>query len=173
MDISICKDNNTYIWGFHVPFNAWYGQDGDDSWNWWVCTVHGQPKEDNTLELRRFNGENWVKVRENSDTTQAICQWATSLRLWWTKCHWFKDEDKEKNLVTRQLIKHERHTNSLKNMMRHDRRHKKGGSGIRLDVENFRADKTFTEYSEHEYKYSGYSSSNCSLDYFKRPAYTI
>lgn len=173
MDISICKDNNTYIWGFHVPFNAWYGQDGDDSWNWWVCTVHGQPEEDNTLELRRFNGENWVKVRENSDTTQAICQWATSLRLWWTKCHWFKDEDKEKNLVTRQLIKHERHTNSLKNMMRHDRRHKKGGSGIRLDVENFRADKTFTEYSEHEYKYSRYSSSNCSLDYFKRPAYTI
>ena len=36
--------------------------------------------------------------------------------------------------------------NNIENMMRHDRRHKRGGSGIRLDVENFRADKTFTDY---------------------------
>lgn len=98
------------------------------------------------LELRRFNGECWVKVCENSDTTQAICQWATALRLWWTKCQWFKEEDKQKSLVTKQLIRQERHMNSLKSLMKHDRKHKSGGSGIRLDVENFRADKTFTDY---------------------------
>lgn len=146
MNIEICKDNNTYIWGFHVPLNAWYGQDGDNSWDWWICTVHGKPENDNTLELRRFNGECWVKVSENSDTTQAICQWATALRLWWTKCQWFKEEDKQKSLATKQLIKQERHINSLKNLMKHDRKHKSGGSGIRLDIENFRADKTFTDY---------------------------
>lgn len=147
MNIEICKDNNTYIWGFHVPLNAWYGCDKEyDSTGWWICTVHGQPEENNTLELRRFNGDRWVKVRENSDTTQAICQWATSLHLWWTKCYWFKNKDKEKSFVTKQLAKHERHINSLKNMMKHDRRHKPGGSGIRLDKENFRADKTITDY---------------------------
>ena len=146
MNISVCDNDNTYIWGFHVPLNAWYGQDGDDSWNWWICTVHGQPEEDNTLELRRFNGENWVKVRENSDTTQEICQWATSLRLWWTKCHWFNDVDKQKHLATRHITKHEHYMNNLKPMMKHSRKHKSGGSGIRLDKENFCADKTITDY---------------------------
>lgn len=31
-------------------------------------------------------------------------------------------------------------------LMKADRKHKTGGSGIRLDKENFRADKTFTDY---------------------------
>lgn len=139
MKIKICKDPHTYIWNFHIPLNAWYGC---DSKGWWLCTVHGEPEEENTLELRRFNGECWVKVREYSSTTQNICQWATTMRLWWTKCHWFKDEDRQKSLVTKQQA----HIKSLQNMMRHERKHKSGGSGIRLDKENYYADKTITDY---------------------------
>lgn len=142
MNISICTNNHTYIWSQHIPLNAWYGQDKEDSSGWWFCTVHGKPEEDNTLELRRFDGVRWIKVRENSDTTRNICQWATSLHLWWTKCHWFKDEDRQKSLVTRQ----NKHLNDIQNLMRHSRKHKKGGSGIRLDKENYYADKTITDY---------------------------
>lgn len=139
MDISVCENNHEYIWGQHIPLNAWYGC---DSVGWWFCTVHGKPENDNELELRRFNGERWIKVREKSTTTKNICQWATTMRLWWTKCHWWKEEDTQKSLVTKQ----DAHIKSIQNMMRHDRKHKKGGSGIRLDVENFRADKTITDY---------------------------
>lgn len=139
MNIEICKESNNYIWGFHVPFNAWYGCDSE---GWWICTVHGEPEEQNTLELRRFNGEYWVKVREQSGTTQNICQWATTMHLWWTKCYWFKDEDRQKSLVT----KHQAHIKSIQNMMRHERKYKSVGSGIRLDKENYYADKTITDY---------------------------
>ena len=138
-NISVCKNTHEYIWGQHIPLNAWYGC---DSVGWWFCTVHGKPENDNELELRRFNGSCWIKVCENSETTRNICQWATSLRLWWTKCHWFKEEDAQKSLVT----KHERHINGLKNMMKHSRKHKSGGSGIRLSKENYYADKTMTDY---------------------------
>ena len=138
-NISVCKNTHEYIWGQHIPLNAWYGC---DSVGWWFCTVHGKPENDNELELRRFNGSRWIKVHENSETTHNICQWATSLRLWWTKCHWFKEEDAQKSLVT----KHERHINGLKNMMKHSRKHKSGGSGIRLSKENYYADKTMTDY---------------------------
>ena len=139
MNISVCKNNYEYIWNQHIPLNAWYGC---DSVGWWFCTVHGKPENGNELELRRFNGTCWIKVREDSETTQNICQWATTMRLWWTKCHWFKEEDTQKNLVTRQ----ERHIRNIQNMMHHARKHKSGGSGIRLDKENFRADKTITDY---------------------------
>lgn len=139
MNICVCKDTHTYIWGQHIPLNAWYGE---DNVSWWFCTVHGEPEEDNTLELRRFNGGRWIKVRENSATTKNICQWATTMHLWWTKCHWFKEEDKQKSLVTKQ----DAHIKSIQNMMRHDRKHKSGGSGIRLDKENHYANKTMTDY---------------------------
>lgn len=139
MNISVCKNSHEYICGQHIPLNAWYGF---DELGWWFCTVHGKPENGNELELRRFDGLRWVKVRENSETTQNICQWATSLHLWWTKCHWWKEEDVQKSLVT----KHDKHTKNIENMMRHSRKHKSGGSGIRLDVENFRANKTFTDY---------------------------
>ena len=139
MDISICKNPHEYIWGQHIPLNAWYGC---DSVGWWFCTVHGKPENDNELELRRFNGSHWIKVCENSETTRNICQWATTMRLWWTKCHWWKEEDAQKSLVT----KHDRHTRSIQNMMKHSRKHKSGGSGIRLDKENYCADKTITDY---------------------------
>lgn len=139
MQIFICNDNHTYIWNQHIPLNAWYGC---DSIGWWFCTVHGEPKDQNTLELRRFNGERWIKVCEQSITTQNICQWATTMHLWWTSCHWFKDEDRQKSLVA----KHQAHIKSVQNMMRHERKHKSGGSGIRLDKENYYADKTITDY---------------------------
>lgn len=139
INISVCENNHEYIWGQHIPLNAWYGC---DSVGWWFCTVHGKPENDNELELRRFDGSRWIKVRENSETTRNICQWATAMHLWWTKCHWWKEEDAQKRLVTKQY----NHMKSIENMMRHDRKHKSGGSGIRLDVENFRADKTFTDY---------------------------
>ena len=139
MNISVCKNSHEYIWGQHIPLNAWYGC---DSISWWFCTVHGKPENDNELELRRFDGSRWYKVRENSETTRNICQWATTMRLWWTKCHWWKEEDKQKNLVTRQ----DQHIRSIQNMMKHARKHKSGGSGIRLDKENYCADKTFTDY---------------------------
>lgn len=116
MNISICNNAHTYIWGQHIPLGAWYGKDGENATDFWFCTVHAQ-SDDNTLELRRFNGIRWIKVRENSDTTKNICQWATSCGLWWTKCHWFKEEDKEKSLVTKQ----DNHMKIIQNMMRHDR----------------------------------------------------
>lgn len=139
MNISVCKNPYEYICGQHIPLNAWYGC---DSVGWWFCTVHGKPENDNELELRRFNGSRWIKVCENSETTRNICQWATTMRLWWTKCHWFKEEDKQKSLVTKQ----NKHIKNIQNMMKHDRKHKSSGSGIRLDKENFRADKTITDY---------------------------
>lgn len=141
MNICICKDAHTYIWGQHIPYNAWYGQ---DETGWWFCTVHGV-SEDNTLTLRRYNGTRWVEVQENSRTTQNICAWATHRGLWWTKVHWFKDEDKQKSLVAKQIIKHDSYMNHYQNLMKHDRKHKKSG-GIRLDKENFYANKIFTDY---------------------------
>lgn len=137
-NILVCENPHEYIWGQHIPLNAWYGC---DSVGWWFCTVHGKPENDE-LELRRFDGSRWLKVRESSETTRNICQWATSLHLWWTKCHWFKKEDIQKSLVA----KHDKHIKNIENMMRHSRKHKSGGSGIRLDKENFRANKTFTDY---------------------------
>ena len=139
MNISVCKNNYEYIWNQHIPLNAWYGC---DSVGWWFCTVHGKPENGNALESRRFTGTCWIKVREDSETTQNICQWATTMRLWWTKCHWFKEEDTQKNLVSRR----ERHIRNIRNMMHHARKHRSGESGIRLDKENVRADKTFTDY---------------------------
>lgn len=139
MNIAICNDSHTYIWDFHLPVNAWYGCDTD---GWWLCTVHGKPENDNELELRRFDGVRWYKVRENSETTRNICQWATAKKLWWTKCHWHKSEDVEKRLVA----KHDRYMRCMENLMSHDRKHKSGGSGVRLDKENFYANKLFTNY---------------------------
>ena len=81
-------------------------------------------------------------MREKSTTTKNICQWATTMRLWWTKCYWFKEDDKQKSLVAKQYY----HTKHIENMLRHDRIHKSGGSGIRLDKENYYADKTITDY---------------------------
>ena len=137
MNINICNDSYTYIWNQHIPLNAWYGQDDE---SWWFCTVHGK-SEDNSLELRRFNGTRWIKVYENSSTTQAICAWATHKRLWWTSVHWFNEEEEQKSLVARR----NNSFNKYANMMKHDRKHKKG-NGIRLDKENFYASKIFTDY---------------------------
>jgi len=138
MKIHICNDTHTYIWGQHIPFNAWYGQ---DSLSWWFCTAHGK-SEDKSLELYRFNGMRWIKMRECSHTTHTIYQWAEHYNLWWTKVHWFKDEDRQKSLVAKQ----DNHLHSIANLMKHSRKHKKGGSGIRLDKENYYAQHTFTDY---------------------------
>lgn len=138
MQVLICNNAHTYVWGQHIPFNAWYGQ---DALSWWFCTAHGK-SDDASLELYRFNGVRWVKMREQSTTTKSICQWAEVRGLWWTKVHWFKEEDKQKSLVAKQ----HKHIKNIQNMMKHDRKHKSGGSGIRLDKENFYADKTITDY---------------------------
>lgn len=138
MTIYVCKDSHTYIWNQHIPVGAWYGQDEK---GWWFCTVH-KKSEDNTLELRRFNGIRWIKVQENSKTTQNICAWATHRGLWWTKVHWFKEEDRKKSLVA----KRDNHMKKYQGMMKHDRKRKSGGSGIRLDKENFYADKSIIDY---------------------------
>lgn len=114
MKINICKDNYTYIWGQHIPGNAWYGQDEK---SWWFCTAHGR-SEDGSLVLFRFNGTRWVKALENSDTTRAIYQWAESTGAWWSKCHWFKEEDRHRSFVAKQHF----YINNIENMMRHDRR---------------------------------------------------
>jgi len=137
MKIYVCNNNYTYIWGQHIPLGAWYGQ---DSKSWWFCTVHGK-SEDNSLILYRFNGNRWVKINEVSRTTQSICQWAESTHSWWTKCHWFKEEDREKSFVTKQ----DNHMKTYESLMKHDRKHKKS-SGIRLDRENYYAQHTFTDY---------------------------
>lgn len=138
MRIYICNDSHTYIWGQHIPLSAWYGQDDK---SWWFCTAHGK-SDDGTLELYRFNGTRWIKERERSTTTRNIYAWASANRLWWTKCRWFKDEDRQKSLVA----KRDNHLKTYQNMMKHDRVHKKGGSGIRLDKENYYADKTIIDY---------------------------
>ena len=137
MKIYICNNAHTYIWGQHIPYNAWYGQ---DSKSWWFCTIHGR-SDDGSLVLYRFNGTRWVKVHENSDSTRTIWVWAESNALWWTKVHWFKEEDKQKSLVTKRDNKFSEYAN----LMKHSRKHKKSG-GIRLDKENFYANKLFTDY---------------------------
>ena len=138
MKICVCNNAHTYIWGRHIPFGAWYGQDAK---SWWFCTIHGK-SEDGSLVLFRFNGTRWVKAQENSDTTRKICQWAESKGVWWTKVHWFKEEDNHKRLVA----KRDNHVKSIQSMMKHERVQKKGGSGIRLDKENYCADKMFIDY---------------------------
>lgn len=137
MKIYICKNPHTYIWNQHIPLNAWYGEDSE---SWWFCTTHGK-SEDGSLILFRFNGVRWEKRHELSRTTRVICVWAESRSLWWTKVHWFKDEDKKKSFATKQDIKF----NNYVNLMKHERKHKKSG-GIRLDKENHYANKTFTDY---------------------------
>lgn len=138
MKIYICNDAYTYVWGQHIPFGAWYGQDNK---SWWFCTAHGK-SDDNSLTLYRFNGTRWIKIHEVSETTKSICQWAESTGSWWTKVHWFKEEDKQKSLVTKRDLRMKQWTN----MMKHERKHKKSGSGMRLDKENYYADKTFIDY---------------------------
>ena len=137
MNIYICDNTHTYIWGQHIPYNAWYGQDAK---SWWFCTVHGK-SEDNSLILYRFNGERWIKNQEKSATTLKICAWANAAALWWTKVYWFKEDDKQKSLVAKQHNKF----NKYESLMKHDRKHKKSG-GSMLYKENFYANKTFTDY---------------------------
>ena len=138
MKIYRCNNSRTYIWGQHIPLGAWYGQDHQ---SWWFCTVHGK-SEDNSLTLYRFDGTRWVKGVERSNTTLQVCVWAEHYGLWWTKCHWFKEEDKEKSLVAKQEL----HKKRYQSLMKTDRHHKKGGNGIRLDKENYYAQHTFTDY---------------------------
>lgn len=113
MKIAICKNTHTYIMNQHIPYGAWYGA---DSKGWWFCTAHGKSK-DGSLELYRYNGQRWVKSQENSATTRSVCAWAESAGLWWTKCHWFKDEDRQKSLVAKQND----HMKMYENLMKHRR----------------------------------------------------
>ena len=128
MKIYICNNSYTYVWNQHIPFGAWYGEDEK---SWWFCTAHSR-SNDGSLVLYRFNGTRWVKAHENSITTRMIWAWAEKIGAWWTKCHWFKEEDKKKSLVTRR----DTHMKKIESMMKHERRHKKSSSGIRLDKEN-------------------------------------
>lgn len=96
--IHICNNAHTYIYNQHIPLGAWYGQ---DSKSWWFCTTH-KKSSDYTLELYRFDGVRWVKASERTTTTKKICEWATTNKLWWTKCHWFKETNKKINLVTKE-----------------------------------------------------------------------
>ena len=137
MKIYICNSKNTYIWGQHIPLKAWYGQDAK---SWWFCTEH-EKTQDCSLVLYRFNGTRWVKAHEHSNSTRTIWAWADTYNLWWTKVHWFKDTDKQRSLVARQELRF----NQYVNLMKHDRKHKKS-NGIRLDKENYYADKTLTDY---------------------------
>ena len=137
MEIHICKDAHTYIWGQHIPGGAWYGEDDQ---SWWFCTQHGR-SDDGSLVLFRFNGVRWVKSAENTPTTRDIWTWAESAGLWWSKCHWFKEEDKRRSLAA----KRDAHIKKYENLMKHDRKHKKG-CGMRLDKDNYYADKIFIDY---------------------------
>ena len=100
MKLGICKNAHTYINNQHIPLGAWYGYDAT---GWLFCTVHAK-SQDGSLELYRYNDERWVKALENSATTRAMCAWAESAGLWWTKCHWFKDEDRQKSLAAKQYV---------------------------------------------------------------------
>lgn len=137
MKINVCNHSQTYIWNQHIPLNAWFGK---DSKSWWFCTEH-KKSTDGSLVLYRFNGTRWEKTNENSDTTRTICAWAEATSLWWTKVHWFKEEDRKKSLVAKQ----DSHRSYYMNLMKHSRKHK-NGVGIRLDKDNYYADKTFTDY---------------------------
>lgn len=138
MIIYICNNSHTYVWNQHIPYGAWYGQDEK---SWWFCTAHGK-NEDKSLTLYRYNGTQWIKTHERSNTTLKIYAWAEHHDLWWTKCHWFKEEDKQKSLVA----KHDSHMKKYENMMKAERKHKKGSNGIRLDKENYYADKLIIDY---------------------------
>lgn len=138
MRIYTCMNSHTYLWNQHIPLNAWYGQ---DKHSWWFCTAH-ERTDDYSLELYRFNGTRWIKRREYSPTTKAIWKWAEMRDLWWTKCHWFKAEDKEQRSVT----EHDNYIKYLENLMHHDRTHKKSSMGVRLDKENYYAAITYTDY---------------------------
>lgn len=138
MKIYVCNNSHTYIMNQHIPLGAWYGLDAK---SWFFCTAH-KKSEDFSLELYRFNGTRWIKARECSTTTHKIWVWANTHNFWWTKVHWFKDEDKEKSFVTKQ----DNHFRSVAKLMKHERVHKKSSSGIRLDEENYYASKIFTDY---------------------------
>ena len=138
MKIYICNNSYTYIFNQHIPFNAWYGHDNK---SWWFCTAHAK-SEDFSLELYRYNGTRWIKAYENSVTTHKIWIWANAHNLWWTKVHWFKDEDRQRSLATKQDL----HMKKYENLMKHSRKQKKGGSGIRLDKENYYANQLVTDY---------------------------
>ena len=129
--IQVCDNAYTWIWGQHIPMGAWYGQDAK---SWWFCTAHGK-SQDYSLVLFRFNGTRWVKTHERSNTTRKIWEWADAANLWWTKVRWFKEDDKKTRLVAR----HDSHIKEFEDMMKHDRKHKKSSSGIRLDKENYYA----------------------------------
>ena len=137
MKIKVCSNSYTYIWEQHIPLNAWYGQDKK---SWWFCTAHGKT-DDGSLMLYRFDGTRWGKTLENSNTTHEIWAWAETNGLWWTKVHWFKDEDKKRSLAAKQNSKFTQY----ENLMKHDRKHKKS-NGSMLHRENYYADKTFTDY---------------------------
>ena len=138
MKVQVCINNYTYIWGQHIPLNAWFGH---DNISFFFITAH-KPSDDFSMVIYRYNGVRWEKRYEISQTTRTIYAWANHHNLWYTKCHWFKSEDRQKSIVAR----HDNHTKYISNMMKHSRKHKKSGSGIRLDKENFYADKTFTDY---------------------------
>ena len=138
MTINICRNSHTYVWGQHIPLNAWYGEDAH---GWWMCTAHGK-SEDGSLVLYRYNGTRWLKAQEKSATTHTIWAWAEKHGLWWTKVHWFKEEDRQISLVAKQYSQEKRR----ENMMRHTRKHKKSSIGTRLDKENYYADKLIVDY---------------------------
>lgn len=138
MRIYVCRDAHTWIYNQHIPQGAWYGE---DMHGWWFCTAH-LPRVDGALQLYRFNGTRWVSHYELSNTVRAICGWADRHNLWHTKNKWYKVEDKQNSLAAKQY----NHTKQVENMMRHSRKHKSGGMGVRLDKENFYSDKTFTDY---------------------------
>lgn len=138
MIVKRCVNEYTWIWDKHIPLGAWYGQDAQ---GWFFCTQHAK-SDDNSLTLYRLNGTRWVKGVECTRTTRVVCAWAEQHGLWWTKCHWFKEEDKKIRCVT----KHDSYIKRYENMMKHDKKHKKSGSGIRLDKENYYASVTFTDY---------------------------
>ena len=138
MKMYICNNPYTYIWDFHIPLNAWYGQDDK---SWWICTKHALQK-DGGLYLRRFNGVEWVERLEKSTTTCIISQIATKHNLWYTKIMWFKAAEKS----IREQLKNEKQYNNYVGIMKHPRKHKTSKGGIPLWKDYKKASCTFTEY---------------------------
>ena len=142
MKVQVCINKHEYIFDQHIPFNAWVGEDDK---GFFFITAH-KPSDDFSLMVYRYNGVYWEKRLEISRTTYIIHAWASRHNLWWTKCHWFKDEDRHRKSISQ----YSRRMNEVSDMMKHSRKHKKSGSGIRLDKENFYAPRTITDYECRE-----------------------
>lgn len=114
------------------------------------CTnlIHGREFPTNTIILRLDNGIELVctNFRQSRKKPLRVYCYIQTEKRW--AITFLKGSKKEIMWDYYRKNKKNKSTNyaHIAHMMKHDRKHKTGGSGIRLDKENYYADKTVTDY---------------------------